>query len=46
MGHKTILLLTVSRSALLSAIPAYAPQGWYGAIDAGFHSIGDVYDHP
>lgn len=46
MGRKTILFSTVSRSALLSAIPTYTPQGWYGAIDAGFHSIGDVYDHP
>jgi hypothetical protein len=46
MSNKTILLSTASPSALLSAIPTYVPQGWYGEIDAGFHSIGDVYDHP
>ena len=40
---KVKLLAGVAMAGLLSAGAAAAePNGWYGAIDAGYHSLGDV----
>jgi opacity protein-like surface antigen len=36
------MLASVSALALLAAIPTYEPTGWYGAIDAGYHYVGDL----
>lgn len=41
---RTFLLATVSVSALFAAMPVYQAQGWYGAIDAGWHYGLDSWD--
>ncbi|HEY0102806.1 MAG TPA: cell envelope biogenesis protein OmpA, partial [Brevundimonas sp.] len=44
MRVKTFIMATSAAGALaLSAGAAAAePNGWYGAIDAGYHTLGDV----
>jgi OOP family OmpA-OmpF porin len=40
---KVKLLASVAMAGLLAAGAAAAePNGWYGAIDAGYHTLGDV----
>ncbi|KRA27885.1 hypothetical protein ASD59_13260, partial [Brevundimonas sp. Root608] len=40
---KVKLLAGVAMAGLLAAGAAAAePNGWYGAIDAGYHTLGDV----
>ncbi|RZI98357.1 MAG: cell envelope biogenesis protein OmpA, partial [Brevundimonas sp.] len=40
---KVKLLASVATAGLLAAGAAAAePNGWYGAIDAGYHTLGDV----
>ncbi|MFN3559952.1 MAG: outer membrane beta-barrel protein, partial [Brevundimonas sp.] len=44
MRVKTFILASSAAGALaLSAgVAAAEPNGWYGAIDAGYHTIGDI----
>jgi hypothetical protein len=42
VSHRIVLLSTVSPAALFAAMLELEPVGWYGAIDTGYHYVGDL----
>lgn len=41
MSRRAFLLGSASATALFAAMPVPEPVGWYGAVDAGWHTMND-----